>query len=113
MEISTLLRKKKKRLSARTGNRSLRGAVALQPPGQDPGKSDRAQPFQGALLGSQYRPAQPAPAVTEVRVVAELGLPGPGARRDTGVAFSPPAPGFSGGPGASSPGLPAPPPSAS
>lgn len=57
--------------------------------GPGPRQQRQGTALEGSSLGSQYRPAQSAPAVTEVGVKAELGLPGPGARRDTGVAFSP------------------------
>lgn len=65
--------------------------MALQPPGQDPGNSDRAQPLQGALW-AQDRPAQSARAVTEVGLRQSWACPARGRGEIRGWRFSPRSP---------------------
>lgn len=89
MEISTPL---KKASPCRNWQSIPQGGSGAPTSGPGPRQQRQGTALPGSSLGSQYRPAQSAPAVTEVGVMAELGLPGPGARRDTGVAFSPRSP---------------------
>lgn len=86
LEISTPL---KKASPCRNWQSIPQGGSGAPTTGPGPRQQRQGTALAGSSLGSQYRPAQSAPAVTEVGVMAELGLPGSGARRDTGVASHP------------------------